>query len=273
MQPAAALDRRWGTYLSEREWGTPREAVGDNGWGLSLARRDHDAVQVRRRRHCRLVGQRLLSSDMGWAFWDGTQDHITERFNGLSNMAGPAGEQITDDRVFHENSPTHAYEGLTYLYPMPDEWFSIDLEAARYDSTSMTFTATVTNTTSDTRSLDVVFKAWTGDGEDETPLTNGLLMRGPTSYVAVVGQAPSEWQISADKAALDTNLRGAGLNGDQGGNIRRAGLSPRNSRRRAERHQDRRRPRRLRRRDVRKTRPRSAAPTRPATGWRAATRS
>ena len=35
MQPAAALDRRWGTYLGEREWGTPREAVGDNGWGLS----------------------------------------------------------------------------------------------------------------------------------------------------------------------------------------------------------------------------------------------
>ena len=26
---------RWGSYLGEREWGTPREAVGDNGWGLS----------------------------------------------------------------------------------------------------------------------------------------------------------------------------------------------------------------------------------------------
>ena len=28
------LDTRWGTYLSEREWGAPREAVGGDGWGL-----------------------------------------------------------------------------------------------------------------------------------------------------------------------------------------------------------------------------------------------
>lgn len=218
LQPAAELDQRWGTYLGEREWGTPREAVGENGWGLSW----RGAINTPYKYGDDGICGWSDSSDqfrMGWAFWDGTQDHVTERFNGLSNPAGPAGEQITDDRVFHENSPTHAYDRLTYLYPTPDKWFSIDCEAARYDSTSMTLTATVTNTTSDTRSVDVVFKAWTGDGEQVAPLPNGLLLPGPSSFVAVEGQAPSEWQISGDKGALDANLRGDGLDGDQGGNI------------------------------------------------------
>ena len=34
LTPRGDLDRRWGSFLSEREWGTPREAVGTNGWGL-----------------------------------------------------------------------------------------------------------------------------------------------------------------------------------------------------------------------------------------------
>ncbi len=216
IQPASDLDTSWGTYVGEREWGTPREAVGDNGWGLTWT----GAITTPYKYGDDGIAGWTDTTDqfrMGWAFWDGTQDHVTERFNGLSGSTAPAREQITDDRVFHENGTTHAYARMTYSYPMPDHWFSIDLESARFDSTSMTFTATVTNTTSDTRSVDVVFKGWTGDGETVTPVTNGLLMRGPTSYVAIVGQAPSEWQINPDKGALDANLRGAGLDGDQGG--------------------------------------------------------
>jgi hypothetical protein len=219
MPAASELDRRWGTYLSEREWGTPREAVADNGWGLSWRGAISASYQSGDDGICGWsdAGEQFR---MGWAFWDRTQDHVTERFNGLSGPAGPAGEQITDDRVFHDNSPTHAYDRLTYRYPIPDEWFSIDCEAARYDSTTMTFAVTVTNTTSDTRSVDVVFKSWMGSGGNVTPLSNGLLMHGPSSDVAVVGQPPSDWQISADKAALDTNLRtSTGLTGDQGGNL------------------------------------------------------
>jgi len=212
------LDQRWGTYLLEREWGTPREAVGDNGWALTW--RGAIATDYK-------FGEDGIAgfSDqneefrLGWAFWDGAADHVTERFDGLGNPAGPAGEQITDDRVFHENDPEHAYDRLTYRYPRTEKWFSIDLVAARYDSASMTFVATVTNTTSDTRSLDVVFKSWMAPTGTVDPMTNGLLMRGTDSVVAVIGQPPSEWQISPDKGALDANLRTGELAGDQGGTI------------------------------------------------------
>jgi hypothetical protein len=218
LQPQAQLDGRWGTYLSERSWGTPRESVGSNGWGLTWR---GATTTPYRYTDDGIAGWSDSDNEfrMGWAFWDGKQDHVTERFNGLSNPGGPAGEQITDDRVFHENGPTHAYDRLTYRYPQQTNPFSIDLEAARYDSSSMTFTATVTNTTSDTRTLNVVFKAWMAAGGELKPIVNGVVMHGTTSYVAVVGQAPSEWQISPDKGALDANLRAGGLNGDQGGHF------------------------------------------------------
>ena len=218
LTPQSELDRNWGTYMSEREWGTPREAVNGDGWGLTW----RGAIGTQYRYSSDAIAGFTDATNqfrLGWAFWDGAEDHVTERFAGLTNPGGAAGEQITDDRVFDENGPTHAYDRLTYRYPPRTEWFSIDLETARYDSTSMTFVATVTNTTSDTRSLDVVFKAWLPPGGLVEPLDNGVLLHGTDSVVAVVGQPPSEWQISSDKGALDANLRADGLAGDQGGHI------------------------------------------------------
>ena len=216
--PGDQLDDRWGSFLSEREWGTPREATNGSDWGLTWDsaittdyRSGEDGIAG--------ISDSAGEFNLGWAFWDGAEDHVTERFQGLGATQSATGEQITDDRVYRENEPNHAYQRLTYSYPPDTSWFSIDLEMARNDSSGMTMVATVTNTTTETRTLDVVFKAWLGPGGDVEPLTNGLLLHGQSSNVAVVGDAPSEWQISADKGALDANLRANGLNGGGSGNI------------------------------------------------------
>ncbi|MGI8928552.1 MAG: amylo-alpha-1,6-glucosidase [Candidatus Limnocylindrales bacterium] len=216
--PQADLDRRWGTYLSEREWGTPREAVDGDGWGLTWERAiatdylyGEDGIGG--------VSDQADEFRLGWAFWDGSEEHVTERFMGYTNPRGPAGEEILDDRVFHENGPTHAYTRMTYLYPLEERYFTIELETARMDSSTMTLVATVTNTTSDPRTIDVVFKGWMAPGATVDPLDGGLVLRGADSVVAVIGQEPSEWQISANKSALDENLRAEGLTEDQGGHI------------------------------------------------------
>jgi hypothetical protein len=218
MTPAGDLDQRWGTYLSERGWGTPREAIGGNGWGLSW----RGAIATPYKFSDDGIGGVTDVNNefnLGWAFWDSAQDHVTERFDGFTNPQGPAGEQISDDRVFHENGPTHAYDHLTYRYPTADKSFTIDLETARFDDSSMTIVATVTNTTTEPRALDVVFKGWMAPSGSVDPLSDGLVLDGRASVVAVVGQKPSDWQITPDKGALDTNLRGTGLVGDQGGTI------------------------------------------------------
>ncbi len=216
LMPAAELDTNWGSYLSEREWGTPREAVGLNGWALDW----QSAITTDYRFGSDGIGGVTDANgqfSLGWAFWDGQQDHVTERLNGNASIAGA--DAISDDRVFHENEPTHAYQRLTYRYPQGSDWFTVDLETARYDDTSMTMVATVTNTTSEPRNLDVIFKGWLAPGGAVDSLTDGLLLHGTKSVVAVVGQKPSQWQITSDKGALDANLRGGGLVGDQGGNI------------------------------------------------------
>src|SRR5215213_5517724 len=68
------LDSRWGTYMSEREWGTPREAVGEDGWGLSWRgaidtdyHYSDDAI----------AGITDVNNEfrLGWAFWDGAAEH------------------------------------------------------------------------------------------------------------------------------------------------------------------------------------------------------
>ena len=216
--PRTELDDRWGTFLSEREWGTPREALNGSGWGLLWRnaittdyRFGDDGIAG--------VTDRDGEFRLGWAFWDGSEEHVTERFNGLGNPQGASGEEITDDRVYHESEPHHAYQRLTYSYPPQTRWFSIELETARYDSSGLTMVATVTNTTTEARSVDIVFKAWLAVGGEVEPLDDGLLLRGQSSVVAVVGDVPSEWQISSDKGALDANLRTGGLTGDEGGNI------------------------------------------------------
>ncbi|MEX2547416.1 MAG: trehalase family glycosidase [Chloroflexota bacterium] len=214
----AELDRRWGTYMSEREWGTPREAVDGDGWALTWER----AIDADYHYSDDGIGGVTDANNefrLGWAFWDGVEEHVTERFVGDTNPRGPSGERILADRVFHENGPTHAYSRMTYRYPTAEGPFTIEMESARRDSTTMTLVATVTNTSADRRTLDVVFKGWMAPGSTIGPLEGGLVLRGSQSVVAVVGHEPSEWQITADRSALDQNLRGEGLVEGESGNI------------------------------------------------------
>lgn len=227
--PHSELDRRWGTYLSEREWGTPREAIGSDGWGLSW----RGAID-REYRYSDdgIAGITDLDNEfrIGWAFWDGRQDHVTERFLGATNPQGSAGEEIIDDRVFRENTPTHSYSRLTYRYPADAPIFDIEIESAKLDSNVMVLSASVTNLTSTTRELHVVLKGWMAPGAEVQPLWttdpsigattyDGLLLSGGESVVAIVGRPPDTWQISAEKGALDQNLRAGQLAGNSGGHI------------------------------------------------------
>lgn len=212
------LDRRWGTYLSEREWGNPREAIGGDGWGLSW----RGAIDTDYRfSDDGIAGLSDSGGEfrIGWAFWDGQADHVSERFYGATNAQGQAGEAIMDDRVFRESTPNHAYSRLDYRYPPSEPQFDIQLESAKYDSDQVALSATVTNTGPESATLTVVLKGWLAAGNDVDALANGLLLRGRDNVVALVGAAPDEWQISDRKGALDENLRGDGLEDDDGGHI------------------------------------------------------
>jgi len=213
------LDTRWGTYLSEREWGTPREAVGGDGWGLDYL----DAIKTQYRYgEDGIAG--LTTRDgafaLGWAAWDGRQVRVAERLFGWSNPSGEHGEAIVDRRTFGENTPTSSYHRYVLEYPAAKPRFEIAFEGARADDRSGILQATAKNTGAEAAPLDLVLKGWFHDPAQRVELIpNGLLLRGSSSVVAIVGAAPTSAQVSDAKRALDANLRAGGLAGDGPGHI------------------------------------------------------
>lgn len=213
------LDTRWGTYLSEREWGSPREAVGGDGWGLDYLEAGKTEYRYGEDGIAGLT-TRDGAFAIGWAAWDGRQVRVAERLFGWSNPSGEHGEAIVDRRTFGENTPTSSYHRYVLVYPAAKPHFEITFEGARADDRSGVLQATAKNTGLDVAPLDLVLKGWFHDPALRVELiSNGLLLRGRSSVVAIVGAAPTSSQVSDQKRTLDANLRDGELAGSGPGHI------------------------------------------------------
>jgi len=111
--------RRFGPYLSERQWGTVREdysATGD-AWHYTT----HDQARSRAYRWGEegLAGfcddGQLLC--LGLALWNGQDAMLKEQLFGLSGPQGNHGEDVKEIYYFLDNTPTHSYQKLLYKYP------------------------------------------------------------------------------------------------------------------------------------------------------------
>ncbi|HUH16724.1 MAG TPA: trehalase family glycosidase [Methylomirabilota bacterium] len=215
------LDDRWGTYLSEREWGTPREAIGGDPWGMDYL----EAVRIPYT-HGEDGIAGLVDRDgtfhIGWAVWDEEQVRVAERLFGWGNPSGEHGEDIVDRRTFGANTPTSSFAEATLVYPNTDPQFRVRFTQARVDSVSGVLAATASRETDDAGELPlhVVLKGWLHDPALRVePIRDGLLLHGLSSTVVIVGSGLSGQQVSDEKRALDENLRDGGLGGGGTGHI------------------------------------------------------
>ncbi len=110
---------RWGSFVSERQWGTVREDYSADGsvWEYF----DHSDALHRAYRWGEdgIAGicdnhQRLC---FGLAVWNEADPHIKERLFGLSNKQGNHGEDVKEYYFYLDNTPTHAYMKYLYKYP------------------------------------------------------------------------------------------------------------------------------------------------------------
>lgn len=124
---AAKLDtapwKKWGPYLSERQWGTVREDYSDNGdaWGYFT----HDQARSRAYRWGE-DGLGGISDDhqvlcFSLALWNGCDPIIKERLFGLTNQEGNHGEDVKEYYFYLDSTPTHSY--MKYLYKYPQQAF------------------------------------------------------------------------------------------------------------------------------------------------------
>ncbi|MCX6481868.1 MAG: glucosidase [Mycobacterium sp.] len=111
--------RRWGTYLSERAWGTVREDYSGDGDAWSYFPFDHARSRAYRWNEDGLAGwcDRDQILCMGVALWNGRDEILKERPYGLSNEQGNHGEDVKDYWFYTDNLPTHAYASMVYKYP------------------------------------------------------------------------------------------------------------------------------------------------------------
>ncbi|MEV0819758.1 MGH1-like glycoside hydrolase domain-containing protein [Nonomuraea rubra] len=118
--------RRWGPYLSERQWGTVREDYSAAGDAWNHFPHDHARSRAYRWGEDGLGGvsddkQRLCLS---MALWNGRDPILKERPFGLTNGEGNHGEDVKEYYFYLDSTPTHAY--MRYLYKYPQAPFPYD---------------------------------------------------------------------------------------------------------------------------------------------------
>ena len=118
--------KKWGPYLSERQWGTVREDYSQDGdaWGHFT----HDQARSRAY-HWGEDGLAGISDDkqqlcFAIALWNGQDPILKERLFGLINSEGNHGEDVKEYYFYLDSTPTHSY--MKYLYKYPQAAFPYD---------------------------------------------------------------------------------------------------------------------------------------------------
>jgi hypothetical protein len=111
--------KKWGPYLSERQWGTVREDYSDSGDAWNYFSHDQARSRAYHWGEDGLAGicderQRLC---LAVALWNGKDPIIKERLFGLTNSEGNHGEDVKEYYFYLDSTPTHSYMKYLYKYP------------------------------------------------------------------------------------------------------------------------------------------------------------
>jgi hypothetical protein len=132
--------RRWGPYLSERQWGTVREDYSDNGDAWSYFTHDQARARAYKWGEDGIAGfcddhQRLC---FAIAVWNGVDPILKERMFGLTNAEGNHGEDVKEYYFYLDATPTSSYLKYRYRYPL-DGYPYDDLVATNRSRTRLDF--------------------------------------------------------------------------------------------------------------------------------------
>jgi hypothetical protein len=128
-----ALWKKWGPYLSERQWGTVREDYSENGDAWNYFSHDQARSRAYRWGEDGLAGisddqQRLC---FALALWNGKDPILKERLFGLTNSESNHGEDVKEYYFYLDSTPTHSYMKYLYKYPHAAYPYSKLVETSR----------------------------------------------------------------------------------------------------------------------------------------------
>jgi hypothetical protein len=118
--------KKWGPYLSERQWGTVREDYSESGDAWNYFNHDQARSRAYRWGEDGLAGisddEQLLCFAV--SLWNGHDPILKERMFGLTNGEGNRGEDVKEYYFYLDSTPTHSY--MKYLYKYPQAAYPYD---------------------------------------------------------------------------------------------------------------------------------------------------
>ena len=185
--------KKWGPYLSERQWGTVREDYSQSGyaWGSTT----HDMARSKAYRWGE-EGIAGISDNkqhicLAFAFWNHKDHILKERLFGLTPSETNHGEDVKEIYYYQDATPTHSYQKMLYKYPHAafpyeklieeskkrsrqepeyelldtgifdkDEYFDITIEHAKADEQDILIKVTVENRSKTAAPITVLPTIW-----------------------------------------------------------------------------------------------------------------
>ena len=161
--------KRWGPYLSEREWGTVREDYSANGAAWEYFPHDHARSRAYRWGEDGIGGisDRHQMMCFGIALWNGRDPILKERLFGLTGNQGNHGEDVKECYFYLDSTPTHSYMRMLYKYPQVEfPYQQLVEENRRRGRGQPEFELLDTGVFSENRYFDVVVEYAKADVED-----------------------------------------------------------------------------------------------------------
>ncbi len=125
--------KRWGPYLSERQWGTVREDYSSDGETWKYFPHDHARSRAYRWGEDGLLGitDRQGRLCFALALWNTHDPFLKERLFGLSGPEGNHGEDVKENYYYLRSTPTHSYMKALYKYPQSEFPYGLLMEENR----------------------------------------------------------------------------------------------------------------------------------------------
>ncbi|MBZ5520909.1 MAG: glucosidase [Acidobacteriia bacterium] len=185
--------KKWGPYLSERQWGTVREDYSENGTAWEYFSHDQARSRAYRWGEDGLAG---ISDDhqvlcFALALWNGRDPILKERLFGLTNSEGNHGEDVKEYYFYLDSTPTHSYMKYLYKYPQAAYPYSDLVDTNRRRGRSeLEYELLDTGVFQDDRYFDVFVEYAKADAEDLL-IRFSVINRGPEA--ASLHLLPTLW--------------------------------------------------------------------------------
>ncbi len=184
--------KKWGPYLSERQWGTVREDYSPEGNAWNFVNHDLARSYAYRWGEEGIAG--FCDSDqilcLAPAFWNGNDSILKERLFGLTNAEGNHGEDVKELYFHLDSSPTHSYCKFLYKYPQQAFPYLELLQKNKNDRLSPEYELLDTDIFKDNRYFDC-FIEYTKNEINDILMKITVYNRGPEA--ATIHVLPQIW--------------------------------------------------------------------------------